>query len=278
LPRTWRGAWKPRRSSESARNTFRDYGKVLRKFVIPALGSRRVDQVTPKEIRALYQSMADQGLCRTVQHTHSILRHALQGAVTDRLLTWNPAAGTKLPKNDRPAQGDSLEALFHVLLSTGLRPGEALALRWEDLNLPDARLAVRQALVGRGDGSYVIGKPKTKSSYRRLTLPPTVVAALHAHRIRQAEEILAAGPEYERIDLVFANSVGRPTDLTRARNAFLLLAWIFSGPACSWEKTTGRLLSLITFRDPPDEHDPCVDSEWHRNPEQLRAVRPYHAR
>jgi integrase len=79
---------------------------------------------------------------------------------------------------------------------------------------------VRQALVGRGDGSYVIGKPKTKSSYRRVTLPPTVVAALHAHRIRQAEEILAAGPEYERNDLVFANSVGRPTDLTRARNAF----------------------------------------------------------
>jgi integrase len=221
-------------------NTFRDYGKHLRKHVIPALGSKRLDQITAAQIRALYQSMADKGLGRTVQYTHSILRQALQGAVTDRLLTWNPAAGTKLPKNDRTAlprvfsakeaaaflkaaQGHPMEALFNLLLSTGLRPGEALALRWEDLDLQRGRLAVERALVERADGSYVVGPPKTKSSFRSVTLPQGVVAALHAHRARQAEEILAAGPEYERQDLAFANSLGRPMDLAKVRHSFKAL-------------------------------------------------------
>ena len=220
-----------------SQNTFRDYGKLLRKFVIPALGSKRLEQVNPSQIRALYQSMADEGLGRTVQYTHSILRQALQGAVSDRLLTWNPAAGIKLPKKDRKAlprvltaeeaasflraaQGHPMEALFQVLLSTGSRPGEALALRWQDLDLQRGRLVVERALVGRGDGSYVIGEPKTKSSYRTVTLPPGAVSALRAHKVRQAEEILAAGDKYERGDLAFANSVGRPSDLTRVRNAF----------------------------------------------------------
>jgi integrase len=229
-------------------NTYRDYAKLLRKFVIPALGSKRLDQVAVDQVRALYQSMADQGLGRTVQYTHSILRQALHAAQADRLLNWNPTATIKLPKNDRKppqktfsaeeaaaflrvAQGHPMEALFQVLLSTGLRPGEALALRWVDLDLQRGRLAVEQALVGRGDGSYVIGQPKTKSSYRTVTLPPSAVVALQAHRVRQAEEILAAGPDYERNDLAFANSVGKPTDLTKVRNAFKALVKKAGSPA-----------------------------------------------
>jgi integrase len=116
-----------------------------------------------------------------------------------------------------------MEGLFHVLLSTGLRPGEALALRWQDLDLQRGRLAVEQALVERADHSYVIGPPKTKNSYRMVTLPQGVVAALHAHRARQAQEILATGPEYERNDLAFANSLGRPADLAKIRRSFKAL-------------------------------------------------------
>jgi hypothetical protein len=71
-----------------AENTFRDYGKHLRRHVIPGLGSKRLEHVTADHIRGLYQGMADRGLGRTIQYTHSILRQALQGAVTDRLLTW----------------------------------------------------------------------------------------------------------------------------------------------------------------------------------------------
>ena len=222
--------------------TYRSYASLLRRFVIPGLGSKRLDQVTPDQVRALYQSMADQGLGRTVQYTHSILRQALHAALADHLLTWNPSAGIKLPKNDRKAlprvfsaeeaaaflkaaQGHPLEALFHVLLSTGLRPGEALALRWEDLDLKSwgGQLQVERALVERANGSYGFGPPKTKSSYRIVTLPLGVVAAIHAHRVRQAEEILAAGPGYERNNLAFANSLGRPMDLAKVRHSFKAL-------------------------------------------------------
>jgi hypothetical protein len=77
-------------------------------------------------------------------------------------------------------------------------------------------------------GSYVIGPPKTKSSFRSVTLPQGVVAALHTHRVRQAAEVLAAGPEYERNDLAFANSVGRPMDLTKVGDSVAVEAVIFA--------------------------------------------------
>jgi integrase len=107
-------------------------------------------------------------------------------------------------------RGDRLAALYVLALTTGMRQGELLALRWTDLDLPARRLAVRGSLHRDPGGGWTITEPKTDRSRRQVVLAPMAVAALQRHRLRQNEERLNAGDLWEDNNLVFANQVGRP--------------------------------------------------------------------
>jgi integrase len=106
-------------------------------------------------------------------------------------------------------RGDRLEALYTVALAIGLRPGEALGLRWQDVNLEAGILTVQVALQ-RVDGVAQLVELKTRRSRRSLALPPFAVAALAAHRARQEEDRRLAGDTWEEYDLVFTTRRGRP--------------------------------------------------------------------
>ena len=108
-------------------------------------------------------------------------------------------------------RGDRLEALFSVALALGLRQGEALGLRWQDIELEAGTLAVRTTLQ-RTDGRYELAEPETEKSRRTLPLPPPVVERLREHRRRQNEERLHAGPLWQDWDLVFSRDDGSPLD------------------------------------------------------------------
>lgn len=115
----------------------------------------------------------------------------------------------------RALQGDRLHALYVVAVSTGLRQGELLALRWGDVDLAGGALAVRATLQRTKEEGYVLRAPKTKQSQRRIILGTVATAALRAHRARQAEERLALGEAWDAsLDLVFPNTLGRPMDGT----------------------------------------------------------------
>jgi integrase len=112
-------------------------------------------------------------------------------------------------------QGDRLHALYVLAVSTGMRQGELLALRWRDVDLAGSALAVRATLQRTKEEGYVLRTPKTKQSQRRITLGAVASAALRTHRARQAEERLAVGSEWDAsLDLVFPNTLGRPMDAT----------------------------------------------------------------
>lgn len=107
--------------------------------------------------------------------------------------------------------GDRLEALYTVALAIGLREGEALGLRWQDINFDTGVLTV---LVGlqRIEGKLRLKSLKTEHSRRSLTLPQFAIAALRAHRARQLEERLQAGELWREHDLVFTTTLGEPLD------------------------------------------------------------------
>jgi integrase len=107
------------------------------------------------------------------------------------------------------AQGERLEALWHVAITTGLRPGEYRALRWSDLDLERGLLRVERALTLDG-GSFV--EPKTKASSRSIALTASTIRVLREHKRRQAGEKLKAGSEYTDDALVFCTEKGRPLD------------------------------------------------------------------
>ena len=171
----------------------------------------------------------------TVHHIHVTLRQALDDAERLGLVARNAADQVRGPRMRQSemhtldlaqsrelltaARSERLEALYVLALTTGMREGELLALRWRDVDLDKleaGELQVRGTLVYvPGDGHH-IGPPKTARSRRRIDLDPEAVAALRRHKARQAQERLAAGAVWAHgavaPDLVFCNEIGGPLD------------------------------------------------------------------
>ena len=103
-----------------------------------------------------------------------------------------------------------LKALFSLLLSSGMRPGEALGLRWGDIDFQRGRVQVQRALSKKGS-KWSLEEPKTARSRRSIPLPPSVVKDLKEHRNNQIEEKLKT-KSYIDHDLVFAGKYGEPLD------------------------------------------------------------------
>ena len=155
---------------------------------------------------------------RTVRYTHSVLSGALKQSVRWQRLARDPAALVDLPRQPRremraldqnqaqrfirATAGDDFEAFWLVLISLGLRPSEALALKWADLD--GGRVHVQRALTKHADGSIEFNEPKTARGRRVVTLPESTAAALQFHRQRQVSSRLLAGPKWLAHDLIFA--------------------------------------------------------------------------
>ncbi|MEX5717823.1 site-specific integrase [Geodermatophilus maliterrae] len=120
-------------------------------------------------------------------------------------------------------RGDRPESLHRVMLATGLRRGEALALHWRDVDLDAAVIRVRWTL-SRTSAGPGLGLPKTEKSRRTVPLPVPAVETLRAHRKRQAAEQLAAGSLWQASGLVFTSEIGTPLEPRNALRRFEALA------------------------------------------------------
>jgi hypothetical protein len=94
-------------------------------------------------------------------------------------------------------------------MAIGLRPSEALGMKWTDVDFTESVVHVRRALERR-DGEYVFKETKSRTSRRSIPLPRVCADGLRAHRKRQLEERLAAGSEWQDHDLVFSTPTGHP--------------------------------------------------------------------
>lgn len=226
-----------------AAKTVRTYEGVVRVHLKPGLGHVRLRALAPMDIQRLLNAKASKGLSRrSVQMIREVLRNALRGAVRMGYLPRNPAEHVSAPVPDRrrvrplnaselraflaAAPQDRLGALFVTVVGLGLRQGEALALRWEDIDLEAPTLAVDGALK-RVDGTLQRLAPKTASSRRRMPMPEFVSAELQRHRVRQLESRLLAGSRWQETGYVFTTTVGTPLDgpaVTKHLHRFLAAA------------------------------------------------------
>jgi integrase len=171
-----------------------------------------------------------------VEQTHTVLHRALRQAVLWGLMFRNPTEAVTVPRPSgremqtlteeevgrlfQASRGHRLHALWVLLATTGLRIGEALGLRWSDVDFASGRLVVNRALQRQPGVGYVFVEPKTAKSRRTVYLAQGTLASLVEYRRRQREDQLAAGPEWNNTGLVFTTPMGRPIDGTWATKWF----------------------------------------------------------
>ena len=224
-------------------STVASYSSLTNQHIIPGLGHHRLDKLTAVHIRAFLRDKSTQTSprtkrplsSRTMQYLHAVLRLALEQARRDDLVARNVAglvAGPKVQRSEveplTPAEAaqlfaaaaeDRLSPLWLLVTALGLRRGEALALRWEDVDLDRGHLQIR-ATLQRISGRLVrADMPKTKSSRRALPLPEVVVEALRAHRAAQVQERLASRAWADEA-LVFTTNIGTPLEPRNVLRSF----------------------------------------------------------
>jgi integrase len=241
--------------------TLNSYEGLTRLYIRPALGKKRLNRLSPADVRRFLTEFRGACLCclrgadrerpegkraccalgrcckrlpsaRTVQYVHAVLRSALQQAMREELIARNVAriveTPTVTPKEVRPldsaearlllktARSHRLYALWLLLVSTGLRRGEALALTWSDVDLANRQLRVRRN-VQRIRRELLFGTPKTTRSIRTVSLPRHLVRALTSHREQQERERKVAGKKWQPAagqpdGLIFTTQTGRVID------------------------------------------------------------------
>ena len=224
------------------KSTYDRNESLCRVHLIPALGRKKLKTLSAADVAGFYRSRLDSG-CSTasVHKMHETLHKALRQAVRWGYMIKNPAADVDPPKVHmqevtpltreearrllNTVQGDRLEALYVVALHTGLRQGELLALRWEDLDLEGQKLQVRRTVTKDG-GKLTIGPTKTARGRRTVRLTRDATDALRRHLTRQLEVIDGLGDLFEDNGFVFCTAKGtliNPSNLRKRSFAPLLV-------------------------------------------------------
>lgn len=175
--------------------TIRGYSGYVNGHLIPAVGRHRLADLRPDHIRAMHTTLAAKGLSpASVKQAHAILRKALAEAVYDGRLAVNPAGRVKSPSAPKnPRQGLALEQARTVLASTpearwwlallyGMRQGEVLGLRWQDVDFDNLTITIAQTRQTAADGTVLFGAPKSRTSSRTLPMLAPIEAVMRRQR------------------------------------------------------------------------------------------------
>jgi len=221
-------------------HTIEIYESAIRLHIAPRLGRTRISELRPVDLRDLYRHLLrDKGLSkRTVSQIHTILHDALDRAVKWELLPRNVTDAVDAPKPERQrfdvwsledvrkflfspdVTGNPFFVAFLLALTTGMRQGEILGLRWQDLDLDKSVVHVVRTLT-RERGEHVFGPPKSDSGVRDIPLSSQTVEALKTHRVAQARDRLAMGRSYNNQDLVIARTTGEVMSQPILREKFI---------------------------------------------------------
>ena len=209
--------------------TGEKYRRDITLHVLPYVGRLPLPRLTPQRLQRLYGDLAEAGLSSmSIRHVHAVVHKALKQGVRWGKVARNVADlvdPPQAPRHEmqtltleqvrtllRAVEEDRLGALYALAVTTGMRRGELLGLRWSDVDVPNQALAVTGSLQRVKGKGLVRVEPKTARSRRRILLTPTAVAALGRHQSAQAVERLKAADWWQDQDLVFCSVVGTPLE------------------------------------------------------------------
>ena len=209
--------------------TYLGYRGKLDNYIVPALGHIQLRKLTPQQVQSFYAKMLKEGLkANTVNGIHNILHSALDNAVRWNLVSRNVSDLVTKPRIVKPkihplteeqartlldaVKGDVLEGIITVTLVTGLRRGEVLGLKWEDIDLENKYLYVRRSVGRAYKYGIVVSEPKTKSGIRVIKLPNIVIDVIAEHKVLQDAVKAKLGTRWQDSGYVFCNGIGEFLD------------------------------------------------------------------
>jgi integrase len=218
--------------------TFDNYERIVRCHLIPLLGHLSLRELRPEHVQRAYNDRQQAGMAAGgIRLMHAVLHGALKQALKNQLVLRNVTEAAVTPSvRTRCIQPLSLQEVRHLLsaiahhplypaillgLSTGLRRGELLGLRWQDIDLERELIYIRQTLArvrvhrtceDAQKTRLIFQEPKTEQSRRMLPIHTDVVEELQRHKARQAQERLLLGQAYEDHGLLFCTAIGSPLE------------------------------------------------------------------
>jgi integrase len=229
--------WLEHTQKQSVRpRTYERYEEMVRLHILPVLGRHKLQSLSAQHVQAFYAKKLQEGLsAMTVMSLHNLLHKALETAVKWNLVAKNVCNVVSPPRRQRfevtpltleqiqkllaAVEGHRLEALFKLAIATGMRRGELLGLKWQDIDLARGTLQVRRILSRipsiLGGKGYEEAEPKTQKSRRTILIAPFALQALKEHALRQLEEKKKAGTSWQEHDYVFSTSRGTHLNPTR---------------------------------------------------------------
>jgi integrase len=210
-------------------STLAMYHSLFRTHIIPAFGGMELAKIGVEDVQGFKSALLAEDLSpQSVKHALRLVRQMLGHACDWGYLAHNPARKVKDPKIPRHEMDcltpeEARAFLDHVperwypffltAITTGMRFGELLAMRWANLDWGRGQYFVRETLTrGTEVHEVTFSVPKTEGSAQPVDLTPTCLEALRKHRARQAGEKLQAGESYQDQDLIFATATGTHLD------------------------------------------------------------------
>src|SRR5208282_3640733 len=215
--------------------SYRDYHRLLRRYVRPILGERMLSAISPLDVQAVYQRLVERGLsARTVRYTHSVLRSAMRQAIQWRLLAQDPTDGAQLPRlKRREMQVLSAEQsrvfleaalkthfgpVLAVALTTAARPSEYLALKWHDIDWERGTMSVARTLE-KVRGGWRFAETKRARSRRVIKLQEWVLELLKG-LLAKTKPKPAESSWPGAAELIFTTPSGRPIHADKLAKKF----------------------------------------------------------
>jgi integrase len=237
--------WLPAVEVGLRHSTVQGYRSAIRNYVVPRLGEILIQALTPDQLNAFYGDLLREGRCKgkgglspkTVHNVHVMLHKALHDAVRWSYLPRNVAEYSDPPKQTSSGKAmrtwtpeelrsflahvedDSYFAAWVLASNTGMRRGEVLGLRWQDIDFDRRRLSIRQTIISV-DYKVEVGEPKTARGRRTVALDSRTVTALRAHRATQNELKIKLREAWEDLGLVFCQENGSPLHPDRFTQMF----------------------------------------------------------
>ncbi|EPZ41625.1 tyrosine-type recombinase/integrase [Alicyclobacillus acidoterrestris] len=207
--------------------TYYNDAEMIDRYIRPHVGMIKLQKLSPLDVQTLYAKLGDQGLSSaTIRRAHAVLHHALEQAVRWQIIGQNPARLVKPPKLIKPEMCtltedeavrlldeciyDQYGTLFHFLLMTGCRPGEAYGLHWSDIDFDSHTVTIRRALSRKGTRSF-LSTTKTSSGMRTVSIfDESLLESLKQMKQERKERQAKLGKPFNDDEYVFVSSKGTP--------------------------------------------------------------------